>query len=319
MTVAGEALLLPQLADPLRRAQEIAQPEGAALEKLYTLASGHGVLPILERKLGLRATEAGPDTALRVGQTLLLEQKAERVSAALREAGVRFAIVKGPTFARLLYENPADRPFTDIDLLLHPTDLDRASEVMRERGFQLEQNEVWDNSQRNMEFKWTLVQNRSVLFELHTNLVHYPRLRRRVSFGYEELLAAGQGDGEAPEALLSVAIIHASCGHKFHRLQMVVDVLQAARRLPDDRIDNFVHAAQKLRFSMEAAVSLSLAGRLFEDRRATMIAKRLGGGALSAIGCRLISPDCAIQALDPRHRGSWTRRKAFRLIQYLHR
>src|SRR5690606_27819354 len=150
-------------------------------------------------------------------------------------------------------------------------DLERASDVMRERGFQPERNEIWDNSQRNMEFKWTLAQNRSVLFELHTDLVHYPRLRRRVSFGYEELLAAGQGDPEAPEALLCVAIVHASCGHKFHRLQMVVDVLQAARRLPDDRIDTFVRIARKLRFGMEAAVSLSLASRLFEDRHATIL------------------------------------------------
>ena len=319
MVVSQElALLLCRLADPEDSSSGQIAISNGAVDQLIGLASGHGVLPIVLRKLRRQAPAAArADMTLRIGQALLLERKAEAVCAKLRDAGVAFSIVKGPVFAQRLYEFQADRPFTDIDILISPDDLAPASNIMRDEGFRPDRKDFWDNSHRDMEFKWTLADNRSVLFELHTNLVHYPRLRRRVSFGYEELVDAGRGDPLAPEALLCVAIVHASCGHKFHRLQMIIDVLQAGRRLPDEKIEDFIDAAKRIRLAPEAAVTLSLAGRLFQDHRIAMLANHFGNGPVSRIGRRLITPDAAIQASDPRHRGSWIRRKTFRLLQYL--
>lgn len=312
------SLLLRRMADPEERSSDPAAISGPAIDQLIDLAGRHGVLSIVLRKLREQAPAvARGDMILRTGQALLLERKAEAVSARLRDAGVAFAIVKGPVFARRLYEFPADRSFTDIDVLIPPAALEAAFEVMRSEGFSLDQKEFWDNSHRDMEFKWTLPENRSVLFELHANLVHYPRLRRRTGFGYEELVNLGGGDPLAPEALLGTAIVHASCGHKFHRLQMIVDVLQAGRRLPDERIGHFVDAAKRTGLAPEAAVTLSLAGRLFEDRRIAMLADRFGDGPVIRIGRRLITPDAVIEAADPHRRGSWIRRKAFRALQYM--
>lgn len=319
MTVSKEtASLLLRLADPDAPPIDLDAIDDLTIEQLANLAERHGVLSIIGRKLaGRRPVAAEPGMRLGIGQAMLLEAMAKTVITSLRAAGVDCAIVKGPVFSRRLYDHRADRLFTDIDLLFHRAHLEKACDVMIREGFQAERKAVWDNSHRDMEFKWTRADNHSILFELHGNLVHYPLLRRRVSFGYEELVLAGQGDTEAPEALLCAAIVHAACGHKFHRLQMVVDILQAARRLPDDRVDGFVRAARGLGFALEAAVSLSLAGRLFSDHRVAMLGDRFGATASSRLGRRLISPDTAIQAADPRHRGSRARRKAFRLVQYL--
>lgn len=312
------ALLLAQLADPDAPCLDLAALDDATIGQIAHLAEQHGVLPVDARKLaGRLPAERGDDIRLRVGQSMLLEHKRHAVSNGLEQAGVAFAVVKGPVFARLLYDNPADRPFTDIDVLVRHGDMDKVGPVMREQGFSADRKESWDNSERDEEFKWTLADNRSVLFELHGNLVHYPMLRRRVSFGYKELVSAGRGDPEAPQALLSTAIVHAACGHKFHRLQMIVDVLQAARRLPDDRVDDFVRVARELGFALEAAVSLSLAGSLFGDHRVAKMPERFGASVLAAIGRRLISPGTILQVAAPAHRGSWTRRKTFRMLQYI--
>ncbi len=319
MTVSKEtASLLLRLADPDAPPIDLGGVDDQAIERLTKLAERHGVLSIVWRKLAGRVpVSAVAGMRLRMGQSMLLESLSKTVAAKMTKAGVDCATVKGPVFSHLLYDHRADRPFTDIDFLLHPAHLNKASDVLMREGFQAEQKAIWGNSHRDMEFKWTLTDNPSVLFELHGNLVHYPLLRRRVSFGYKEIVAVGQGDTAAPEALLSVAIIHASCGHKFHRLQMVVDILQAARRLPDEKITGFVRTAEKLGFGLEASVSLSLAGSLFADHRVVMLGDQFGANTSTRIGRRLISPDVATQAADPRHRGSWARRKAFRMVQYL--
>lgn len=311
------ASLLLRLADPDADPIDLGGIDDLAIEQLVYLADRHGVLSTVGRKLAGRLPAAvGAGMRLRTGQAMLLESLSKNVVANLRKTSVHCEIVKGPIFSRLLYGYPSDRPFTDIDLLVYPAHLKKAHDTMISEGFQAERKAVWDNSHRDMEFKWTLKDNRSILFELHGNLVHYPLLRRRVSFGYEELVTAGQADTKAPEALLSVAIIHAACGHKFHRLQMIVDILQAARRLPDDKVAGFISMAKELRFDLEAAVGLSLAGRLFADSRVEMIGDQFGANLPTRIGRRLISPDVAIQAAASHHRGSRARRKLFRLVQY---
>ncbi len=71
------------------------------------------------------------------------------------------------------------------------------------------------------------------MVEVQGNMVHYPALRRRLSFGYAELKAASPGDEQSAVAMLLIAVVHALGGHKFHRLLFAVDIAQAARRISD--------------------------------------------------------------------------------------
>ena len=67
------------------------------------------------------------------------------------------------------------------------------------------------------------------MVEVHTNLVHSPKLRGGMSLRYEDVLEAGDGAVASPTALLLVASAHAAIGHQLDRLQHLVDILLAVR------------------------------------------------------------------------------------------
>jgi hypothetical protein len=66
--------------------------------------------------------------AFRLGAELV------RAVAQLEGAGIAVAAFKGPAVAWTLYESPAMRQMSDLDLLVRPGDVGRAVEVLREGG-----------------------------------------------------------------------------------------------------------------------------------------------------------------------------------------
>lgn len=60
-----------------------------------------------------------------------MEHHLTRVMAKLHDAGLRAAVLKGPAVAAR-YRNPAHRSFGDLDILVPPSDLDRALRLLEE-------------------------------------------------------------------------------------------------------------------------------------------------------------------------------------------
>lgn len=307
--------VLARLADPETPAPTTPEADrGALLE----LARPHGVENILWRKFGADVdAPGGAGTLHRIGQTMLLDRHRRDISAAFEANGVSACAVKGPVFAERLYQIRSDRLFSDIDLLVEPDSTGEAIATMESLGY-VRQGKVWDNSRRDMEYKFQHPQHPTVLVELHGDLVHYPQLRRRASFGLRALLAAGDGDGEAPAALLATAIVHATLGHKLDRLVMLVDVLQAVRNLPPDDLGRTVSILTRLRLDLECAVCLTVVARLFGDEAAAEFAVRFPSGMRRRFGRQFVTPDAVVHAQGHAYRlRSWCRRKAFRLLQCL--
>ncbi|MEI6475916.1 MAG: nucleotidyltransferase family protein, partial [Planctomycetota bacterium] len=229
--------LLARLADPESLALIELPLEVSELSEVVIAADRHGVMPIVARNLAAAHVTRGSflgeaaqildahnsQLAVAVGQSMLLDHHAKRIVDCFAAHGVVAEIVKGPGFADRLYRDRGDRQYTDIDFLVAPNSLDDANRVMPGVGFHRPQK-AWDNSNRDREYKWFLEGNRSILVELHGSLVHSRALRRRIPFGHAELLAARGAGNHVAIADLIVATIHASCGHKFHRLNMLVDV-----------------------------------------------------------------------------------------------
>jgi hypothetical protein len=115
------------------------------------------------------------------------------------------------------------------------------------------------------------------------------------------------------------AVIHAACGHKFHRLQFAVDILQATRALPDADVAHLERVARSMGAGLELAVSFNLVGRLFGEARALDLARRFSSGFTSSLSKRLISPEAIHNATSTSGRSSHLRRKAFRGLQLLSR
>ena len=66
-------------------------------------------------------------------RTVWVDWCTARVVRALRDRGVRPLLLKGPAVATWLYaENPRVRAYTDVDLLVAPTDRETAEAVLAE-------------------------------------------------------------------------------------------------------------------------------------------------------------------------------------------
>ena len=67
-----------------------------------------------------------------------IERDLPPVVNALYESGIRVAAIKGVSYATRIYSLPAERPMTDVDLMVPPAEERRAREVLRALGFQYE-------------------------------------------------------------------------------------------------------------------------------------------------------------------------------------
>ena len=155
--------LLSNAADPEAPLPLEAIANRQTLERLGELAELHGVRPILLRKLRLQPVPREAVSAvlerwktrsiLEAGQTMLLRRHAGLVLAGLEAEGVAARVVKGPVFADRLYAQAADRPFTDIDLIVRRDDLAGVGRVMEGLGFRLPMGEA--QSRQLLEYKCT--------------------------------------------------------------------------------------------------------------------------------------------------------------------
>jgi len=319
---------LVHLADPLGRgprpAHDLSSEEVPAV---LSAASQHGVLPAAIRGVadctGGRAAEgrseiasalatARESAALQAGLGLMLRHHGGRVSRAFQAANIEGAIVKGAVAATRLYSDPSLRTFTDVDVLVRATDRAAVSNVMRALGFEL--FTFPDRAGRDYEEdKWLLAGEPKVMVEVHTNLVHSPKLRSAMSVRYDDVLEAGDGDCAAPTALLFVASAHAAIGHQFDRLQHLVDILQGVRSAPG-RVDvnRLRAAAARSGVLFPLVTAIELTGRVFRDPECLDLAHRLDPAYARCWRRLLIGSDVVADAQTvKRPYASW-RRKLYR-------
>ncbi|MER9327943.1 nucleotidyltransferase family protein [Mesorhizobium sp. M0488] len=328
---SAEEKLLLRYADPEASAVDADLSPAKALSALLDNAEFHGVLPIMLRKLSERGEHPPRDAGLQAkldalrrkatiatGQSMLLQYHGDRIMKGLALEGIPARIVKGPVFARKLYRHVSDRPFTDIDILVEPANLSRANQVIAACGFELGSNEAQSYGLR--EFKWLEKENSSLLVELHGDLVHDTGMRRRLSLGFHELHAIDGEATDSPAALLTIAIVHAAGGHKFHRLQLCVDVLQGVRALQSAESETrLLDAARMTGIELELAIVLNVTGQLFGERRALELAGRIKPSLSIRLAKRLITTNTLLSVNARDKLGSRLRRDAFRWIQRLAR
>lgn len=256
-------------------------------EDLLDLARYHAVEAVLWRKLAPASASLGAPWAgmmaeltervrIATGVTMLLESHATRIVQGLNARGLPHRLVKGAAFAGALYPEVSDRPYTDVDILVPPGHLEDVGAVMREAGFGLAVLPRPEKTEIYREQKWTREGERHLLVEVHTDLVHLPALRRRVTFGYGEAEIADQSGTAPASGHLLTAVVHGAIGHKFHQLKLAVDVLQAIRRIGNE-MPLVIAAARQLNLTYELAAAASLVGRLFPGAEADGRVAELAG------------------------------------------
>ena len=100
-------------------------------DKLAASATAEQCLPDLMRQL--RAKRFA-DAALYAVQRSYLTQ----VDALFSNAGIAYAVIKGAHVRELVYEDPAVRPASDIDVLVAPADREAAARILIGAGYKMD-------------------------------------------------------------------------------------------------------------------------------------------------------------------------------------
>ena len=318
--------LLCQLADPQSPPPAILDLENIDLGLLLSAARYHCVEPVVWRKLKQTRISSFGNANVLVqdiadqqfaanARAMDLEARGDGLCKKLRGAKVRAVLVKGADFAGALYPVRADRPFTDIDILVHEKDQQAAEAVLQQAGYRQMFKPLLDRSAIYREQKWADGNDRGVLVELHQNLVHDSVLRRRVSFGYREHLLVCNGTQTTANARFFIAVVHACAGHKLHKLQLLVDVLQAIRALQPREMTGISEHAKKLGVGLEAGLCCKLAYALFGEPAAAGIAGSLPEGRIARLASGIVTPNTILDAFEDWFAMSKLRRHTFRLVQ----
>jgi hypothetical protein len=180
--------------------------------------TGRRATALLDQVSGMRLQD--------LGQVMAIASAAREIRAAI--AGMPVALVKGLDFAETLFGGVQQRSFGDVDLLYDPRAEPELRAALIRLGFSEHHPEI--HPEHYTERQWTRPhpQLGQILVELHTDLVHTQRLRRRVSLPYHRYVS-GPDATVTPAARLILAAVHAATSHLFGRLQYVVDGLMAAR------------------------------------------------------------------------------------------
>lgn len=185
-------------------------------------------------------------------------------------AGVPLLFLKGLTLGALAYGNPAIKSAIDLDLLIDPTDLGRAAELLRAAGYELAapRNSPADRVLHAWHRGWKeSVWSKSapgLQLDLHTRTADNPRLIPRIDV-HAQRQSVHLGSGIrvptlADDELFAYLTVHGASSAWF-RLKWVSDFAAFLHNRPD--IDRLYERSQELGAGRAAGQALLLADELF--------------------------------------------------------
>jgi hypothetical protein len=190
---------------------------------------------------GPPAGPGAPGARLSVGRVqafrrLALDTALAELVPALEVRGVRPLLLKGAAFAGWLYDEPRDRPYDDIDLLVAPEQFEDAERGLAELGYAPRLGRMHLSERSDHSEEWTRDGMLPIAVELHHSLKLLPGapavVWERLSSGAGTIEVAGRTVGvpAEPAAALIVALHAAQHGREFER--SMTDLRQALDRLP---------------------------------------------------------------------------------------
>lgn len=206
-----------------------------------------------------------------------------RIVNTLDEGGMPFLVLKGPVLDKWVYRNRDQRSYNDLDLLVHPRDLEQAVEILVEGGCTL-LDRNWELLLSQLPGEVHLCAPMGTVIDLHWHILNETRLRSEFRISGEELMIHAQhvtiDDIKVPTLqpgpmLIQVAL-HA-CLSGADRLVWVKDVEQCATA---DGLDwnEVVRLAELWRVSQPVALSLTRAQVLLGLEVPECASRRLGAG-----------------------------------------
>lgn len=229
----------------------------AQIEAILAQAQAHGVLMALARKAPAAAARAPRDlfTGTReqaeeaaallaqraqeaylphLARNMKLDNLAKQIDLSIARAGLPAVIIKGPDFANAAYGGIQARSFSDIDILAAPHAAAAVGDHILDLGFSAVEPPQRRQAYAERQFVLEDAQGNVQLIEVHTDLVHAPKLRRSMSLTYADYADPANG-GVTMASRLVLAALHGATSHLFDQLRYVVDMAMIARAGVDRR------------------------------------------------------------------------------------
>lgn len=187
-----------------------------APQALLEAATYHAVSGMLLDPLGAcsdLALEAHVELQRRYDQAvhhhLTTMWEVRRIASILDATGVRWALVKGPVLAELVYRDSGMRSYADVDVLVDPAGFDRALEGLAAADLRpLDRN--WSVIRRSMRGELHFMLPSGIPLDLHWHLVNMYRGRMQIDTG--GMLARAEraaiGGVDAPTLDATDSLIH---------------------------------------------------------------------------------------------------------------
>jgi len=259
----------------IERAERIRDIRPLDWRRLIDLAEHHGVIPQVYRSLSVLPDVALPDS-LRQSQernarhTLWLTRELLRILKRLDSYGIFALPYKGAVLAEILYGNVTLRQFSDLDLLIHSSDLPRIKSAFAElgyqRGIELAPREERDYLKSGYEYTFDSVQGRNLVEVQWRILPRFYSVDFDVEGFFTRAVPFTLGGMTlrtlCAEDLILVLCVHAA-KHAWQQLSWLCDIAELAQSTQVDW--NAVHQqAKHLGIQRMVAVSFFLAHKLLQ-------------------------------------------------------
>jgi hypothetical protein len=220
-----------------------------------------------------------------IGKTQLYSSELARLIGLFTSAEIPTIVLKGPALSLLAYGNISARDYSDLDILVHPSDAVAASELLilagyginsynrkvYESGFFHNKSENFYSERASVDLHWTL---QDVWFPFGPD--------EEALWSRTETFALNGGDFRTLAAAdhLLFLCVHAS-KHGWPTIASVVDIAALLTARPELDLVALINEATRLRFRRVVLLGFFLA-------------HRLGGTPLGNEVCRIIKRDLAM-------------------------
>ncbi len=295
-SIENEWPVLLECASPQPDARKLSAVVHAANgPRLLELAAEHGVLGQLAARLGkldggpvLRETQRALLDGQRAQNFVTLRMTAElfRVLDQFASAGIGALVVKGPVLAVRAYADPAMRSYGDLDLLVRPRDIRRATELMMAAGYHaVVPLAAIDAGRIPGQYLFSRVDSK-LLVELHNDLTlrYFPR-RLPLETWFERQAYVRLDSREVPvlsvEDELVLICVHGA-KHLWERLMWIADVAALVSRQANLDWERAAASAQEVGAERMLHTGLQLAVTLLKLRLPDYVLKKVKSAKVAA-------------------------------------
>lgn len=213
--------------------------------------------------------------------------------------GLPLALVKGLDFAENAYKGIDTRKFSDVDLLIDASCEAEVNARLTALGYVLFEPKGKKIEQSERQWTRRSANTGLSLVEIHTDLVHDPKLRRKMTLTYD-LYASPDKGGVSNAARLLVAAVHGAASHLFGRLQYVVDGMMIARA--GVNANELRARTEETGALLPLATMLRLAVEIYGCEASATVLAGLGKTPAARLDRLLISPSMVLAA---KNRDRW--------------